>query len=280
MEKMMNVATQATPTAPDLAAVKSRQQATWSAGDYPAIGTTLQIVGEGLAEAMDLRPDSRVLDVAAGNGNATLAAARRFCNVVSTDYVAAWLKAGMARAEAERLSVAFREADAEDLPFEAGSFDAVMSTFGVMFTANQEAAAAELMRVCRSGGRIGLANWTPEGFIGEVFRTIGRHVPPPAGVRSPLEWGAEARLAELFGKGAERIEVNRRHFIFRMRSPEFWIENWRATYGPMSKAFEAVGAEGAEALEEDLRTLARAHSREPRVMIVPAEYAEVIVHCA
>jgi len=276
----MNVATQATPTAPDLVAVKSRQQATWSAGDYPAIGTTLQIVGEGLAEAMDLRPDSRVLDVAAGNGNATLAAARRFCNVVSTDYVAAWLKAGMARAEAERLSVAFREADAEDLPFEAGSFDAVMSTFGVMFTANQEAAAAELVRVCRSGGRIGLANWTPEGFIGEVFRTIGRHVPPPAGVRSPLEWGTEARLAELFGKGAERIEVNRRHFTFRMRSPEFWIENWRATYGPMSKAFEAVGADGAEALEEDLRTLARAHSRDPRLMIVPAEYAEVVVYRA
>lgn len=274
----MNVATQTPLAGPDLAAVKTRQHAMWSAGDYPSIGTTLQIVGETLAEAMDLRPDSRVLDVAAGNGNATLAAARRFCNVVSTDYVKAWLKAGMARAEAERLRVAFREADAEDLPFEAGSFDAVMSTFGVMFTANQEAAAAELMRVCRPGGRIGLANWTLGGFVGQVFRTIGEHVPPPAGVRSPLEWGAEARLNELFGARAERIDINLRQFTFRLRSPEFWIEYWRAAYGPMSKAFEAVGAEGAAALEEDLLDLGRAHSRDRRAMIVPGEYAEIVIH--
>lgn len=275
----MTVATQ-TAAAPDLAAVKSRQHATWSSGDYSAVGTTLQIVGETLAEAMDLRPDTRVLDVAAGNGNATLAAARRFCNVVSTDYVTAWLKAGMARAEAERLTVAFREADAEDLPFEAGSFDAVMSTFGVMFTANQEAAASELLRVCRSGGRIGMANWTPKSFVGDVFRTIGRHVPPPAGVRSPLEWGTQERIEELFGDQAARIEINRKHFTFRLRSPDYWVEHWGVAYGPMNKAFDAVGPDGRDALAADLIAVAHDHSIDTTAMIVPGEYAEVIVHKA
>ncbi|MEX0282013.1 MAG: class I SAM-dependent methyltransferase [Arenibacterium sp.] len=263
---------------PDLVAVKTKQQATWSSGDYSAVGTTLQIVGETLAETMDLRPDSRVLDVAAGNGNATLAAARRYCNVVSTDYVSTWLKAGMARAEAERLTIAFREADAENLPFEAGSFDAVMSTFGVMFTANQEAAATELARVCRRGGRIGLANWTPGSFVADIFRTIGKHVPPPAGVHSPLEWGTRERLEELFGGTASKIDIETRHFTFRLRSPEFWVEHWRAVYGPMTKAFEAVGEEGAAALEADLIELAQSASRDANAMIVPAEYAEVIIH--
>ncbi len=265
---------------PDLVAVKNKQHATWSSGDYSTVGTTLQIVGENLSEAMDLRPDSRVLDVAAGNGNATLAAARRYCNVVSTDYVTRWLKSGMARAEAERLTVAFREADAEDLPFEAGSFDAVMSTFGVMFTANQEAAAAELLRVCRSGGRIGLANWTPTSFVADVFRTIGKHVTPPSGVRSPLEWGTKDRLEALFGEGASRIDINKRHFTFRLRSPEFWVEHWRAVYGPMTKAFEAVGPDGAAALEADLVALGHAASRDSSAMLVPAEYAEVVIHRA
>lgn len=279
----MNIAAdtaQAPDRAPDLVAVKTKQQVTWSTGDYPAIGTSLQIVGERLAEAMDLRPDARVLDVAAGNGNATLAAARRGCNVVSTDYVPAWLKAGMARAEAERLTVAFREADAEDLPFEAGSFDAVMSTFGVMFTADQEAAAGELARVCRSGGRIGLVNWTPEGFIGEVFRTIGQHVPPPAGVRSPLQWGTEARIEELFGDTAAEITLTRRTFVFRYRSPAFWVESWSRIYGPMAKAFEAVGPSGAAPLEADLVALAAARSRDATQMIVPAEYAEIVIRRA
>lgn len=275
----MNIANVATPT-PDLAAVKAGQQATWAAGDYPMVGTTLQIVGEQLAEAMDLRPDDRVLDVAAGNGNATLAAARRFCSVVSTDYVESWLKAGMARAEAERLSVAFRVADAEDLRFDDGSFDAVVSTFGVMFTADQEAAAAELTRVCRPGGRIGLANWTPEGFVGEVFRTIGRHVPPPPGVRSPLEWGSEARIDELFRPDARAIELNRRHFVFRFRSPAHWIELWREVYGPMNKAFAAVGPDGAAGLEADLLEIARAASVDGTKMIVPSEYAEIVVYRA
>jgi SAM-dependent methyltransferase len=263
--------------APDLVAVKSKQHATWSSGDYAAVGTTLQIVGETLAEAMDLRPDARVLDVAAGNGNATLAAARRHCEVVSTDYVASLLRAAAARAQAENLTIAFREADAEDLPFEEASFDHVMSTFGVMFTANQEAAAGELLRICRSGGTIGLANWTPDSFIGEVFQTIGRYVPPVAGVRSPLEWGTEARLKELFGGNASKIEISKRHFTFRMRSPQHWVEHWREVYGPMHKAFIAAG-DRAPHLAADLIALARTHSTDPQAMIVPAEYAEVIIH--
>ncbi|MEO1110325.1 MAG: class I SAM-dependent methyltransferase [Pseudomonadota bacterium] len=274
----MNTAA-ALATAPDLAALKSKQHATWSSGDYAAVGTTLQIVGETLAEAMDLRPDARVLDVAAGNGNATLAAARRHCSVVSTDYVASLLRAGAARAEAEQLAVAFREADAEDLPFEGGSFDHVTSTFGVMFTANQQAAADEMLRVCRSGGTIGLANWTPESFIGEVFRTIGRHVPPVSGVRSPLEWGTRARLQELFGAQAQKIEITKRHFTFRERSPQHWVERWREIYGPMHKAFEVVG-ERAPQLAADLIAVARNHSTDTQAMIVPAEYAEIIIHRA
>ncbi len=266
-------------TAPDLSAVKTKQHATWSSGDYAAVGTTLQIVGETLAEAMDLRPDARVLDVAAGNGNATLAAARRYCDVVSTDYVASLLRAGAARAEAENLKIDFREADAENLPFEAASFDHVMSTFGVMFTANQEAAADELLRVCRSGGTIGLANWTPESFIGEVFRTIGRHVPPVAGIRSPLEWGTEARLKVLFGARVKQIEVTKRHFTFRARSPQHWVEHWREVYGPVHKAFAAAG-ERAPHLAADLIAVARNHSTDSQAMIVPAEYAEIIIHRA
>lgn len=274
----MNIAT-TNPHTPDLAAVKSKQQATWSSGNYSAVGTTIQIVGETLAESMDLRPDARVLDVAAGNGNATLAAARRTCEVVSTDYVPSLLRRGAARAEAEQLTVAFREADAEDLPFDANSFDHVMSTFGVMFTADQEAAADEMLRVCRSGGTIGLANWTPESFIGQVFRTIGRHVPPPAGVRSPLEWGTQNRLNELFGAQASRIDITKRHFTFRIRSPQHWVEHWREVYGPMHKAFAAVGDRAPE-LAADLIALAREHSNDTQAMIVPAEYAEVIIHRA
>ncbi|MEM8701645.1 MAG: class I SAM-dependent methyltransferase [Pseudomonadota bacterium] len=274
----MNALNQPSFEGPDLKAVKQRQQTVWSTGDYPAVGTTLQIVGETLAEALDLAPGERVLDVAAGNGNATLAAARRFCNVVSTDYVEAWLKAGMERARAEGLAVAFREADAEDLPFGDATFDVVTSTFGVMFTADQEAAAQSMLRVLKPGGRIGMANWTPAGFIGQVFKTIGRHMPPPAGVRSPLEWASEDRLRELFAPQAASITVASRKFVFRYRSARDWLETWREIYGPMNKAFQAVGEEGAEALETDLIAVAEAASiGGERAMIVPAEYAEIVI---
>ncbi|HWL67897.1 MAG TPA: class I SAM-dependent methyltransferase, partial [Geminicoccus sp.] len=192
---------------PDLAAIKTRQQTAWASGDYAVIGVTLQIVGEELCEAMDLRAGTRVLDVAAGNGNATLAAARRWCEVTSTDYVPALLDRAAERAEAERLPVTFKAADAEDLPFADGSFDAVLSTFGVMFTPDHARAAAELARVCRPGGRIGLANWTPDGFIGQLFKLIGRHVAPPPGLRPPSLWGTRTHLAELFGDRASAIDV-------------------------------------------------------------------------
>ena len=203
---------------PDFAAIKVRQKATWASGDYAVVGTTLQIVGETLCEAADLRAGERVLDVAAGNGNATLAAARRYCEVTSTDYVPALLERGRERAAAERLhGIDFREADAEALPFDDGSFDAVVSTFGCMFAPNPPRVAAELLRACRPGGRIAMANWTPEGFIGQVFKTVGQHVPPPAGVTSPALWGSRARLVELFGDSAAGIVAQPRLFMFRYR---------------------------------------------------------------
>src|SRR4051812_426658 len=262
----------------DLTAVKSRQQATWSSGDYAVIGTTLSLTGELLCEAVDLRPDQRVLDVAAGNGNATVAAARRWANVTSTDYVAALLEGGRAKAAAERLPVTFQEADAEQLPFADRSFDVVLSVFGVMFTPNQEQAAQELLRVCRPGGRIGLANWTPEGFIGQVFRTIGKYVPPPAGVKSPALWGSEQRLRELFGDGISKLTVNRRMFVFRYRSAEHWLEVFRTYYGPMLKAFAALDAAGPARPGGELTGLLQRFNQGGRdTLAVPSEYLEVVV---
>src|SRR5262252_3858397 len=199
----------------DLAALKTRQQAAWSSGDYAVVGTTLQIVGETLCEALDLRSGARVLDVAAGNGNATLAAARRWCDVTSTDYVTSLLESGRLRAQAEGHTIQFQEADAENLPFPDASFDVVMSTFGVMFAPDQDKAASELARVCKPGGKIGLANWTPESFIGQLFKTIGKYIPPAPGVKSPALWGTTARLEELFGKTAKEIRATSREFIFR-----------------------------------------------------------------
>jgi ubiquinone/menaquinone biosynthesis C-methylase UbiE len=238
----------------DLAAIKGRQQAAWGAGDYAVVGTTLQIVGERLGEAIDLRSNQRVLDVAAGNGNATLAAARRFAEVVSTDYVGALLERGRERAKAERLAVTFQEADAEALPFADGHFDVVLSTFGVMFTPDQRRAAQELLRVCRPGGKIGLASWRPESFIGQLFKTIGKHVPPAPGVKSPALWGNTAHLVELFGPQAA-IASRCRQFTFRYRSPAHWLEVFATYYGPVVKAFAALDADGRKALESDIRAL-------------------------
>jgi ubiquinone/menaquinone biosynthesis C-methylase UbiE len=263
---------------PDLAALKARQQAAWSSGDYAVIGTTLQIVGEELCEALDVRAGHRVLDVAAGNGNVSLAAARRGCEVVATDYVPALLERARERAAAERLDIEFREADAEALPFADGAFDAVVSTFGVMFTPDQERAAAELMRVCRPGGRIGLANWTPDGFIGQVFKTIGRHLPPPAGVRSPALWGSRDRIAELFEPQATSVKTAQRQFVFRYRSTEHWLDIFKAWYGPMLKAFAALEPASRAALRSDLLELAARFNRSgDATMVVPSEYLEVVI---
>jgi ubiquinone/menaquinone biosynthesis C-methylase UbiE len=267
----------ATQPQTDLSALKRRQQATWSSGDYAVIGTTLAITGELLCEAVELRPGQQVLDVAAGNGNATLAAARRWADVTSTDYVAELLERGRAKASAERLQVAFQEADAEDLPFKDNSFDVVLSVFGVMFTPNQEQAAQELLRVCRSGGTIGLANWTPEGFIGNVFRTIGKHVPPPAGVKPPALWGTERRLKELFGDGIAELRVKRRMFVFRYRSAEHFLEVFRTYYGPVLKAFAALDAAGQASLAHDLIELLQSFNQGGAdTLAVPSEYLEVV----
>jgi SAM-dependent methyltransferase len=267
----------AAPPAPDLTAVKSKQQAAWSSGDYAIVGTTLQIVGESLCEAVDLRSNQRVLDVAAGNGNATLAAARRFAKVVSTDYVGALLTRGRERAEAERLDVTFREADAEDLPFADASFDVVLSTFGVMFTPNQEQAAKEMLRVCRPGGKIGLANWTPDGLIGRLFKVLGQYIPPAAGVRPPSLWGTKPHLDMLFGSGAT-VTATPRKFVFRYRSPQHYLDIMRAYYGPVHKAFAALDEAKQKALAADiLKVVAEFNKANDGTMAAPGEYLEVVV---
>lgn len=261
---------------PDFTEIKRRQQAVWSAGDYAIIGTTLQIVGERLCEAVDIHAGSSVVDVAAGNGNATLAAARRFARVISTDYVGALLERGKERAAAERLDVTFQEADAEALPFTDSVFDVALSTFGVMFTPNQDKAAAELIRVVRRGGRIGLANWTPDGFIGQLLKIVGKHMPPPAGIKPPTQWGTEPRLRELFaGHG---IESSPRTFTFRYKSPEHMLDVFRTYYGPTNRAFASLDAEKQSALESDILVLLNNANRGgSSTLIVPGEYLEVVI---
>ena len=266
------------PVQPDLGALKARQQGAWSSGDYAVVGTTLQIVGEQLCEALDLRSGQKVLDVAAGNGNATLAAARRWCDVVSTDYVPSLLARGQSRAAAEGLSVKFEEADAEALSFADAGFDAVVSTFGVMSTPDQDKAASELLRVCKRGGKIGLANWTPDGFIGQVFKTLGKYLPPPAGAKSPALWGTEARISEMFGPAAASINTERRHFVFRYRSPEHFLDVFKNYYGPMLKAFAALDPTNQQGLRNDLLALiGRMNRAEDGTMVVPSEYLEIVI---
>ncbi|WP_298829227.1 class I SAM-dependent methyltransferase [uncultured Piscinibacter sp.] len=266
-------------TTPAFDAIKQRQQATWASGDFAVIGTTLQIVGEQLAESIDLRAGERVIDIAAGNGNATLAAARRFAKVTSTDYVPALLGRGAERARAEALPVEFVEADAEALPFDDSSFDVALSTFGAMFTPQHERPAQEMLRVVRSGGRIGLANWTPEGFIGELFKVIGAYLPPPAGLKSPALWGTETHIVELFGARAADIRCQRRDFNFRYASPAHWLQVFRDYYGPTHKAFAALDAAAQKRLAADITALLERRNRGgAHSLVVPSEYLEVIVH--
>lgn len=274
---MSAVISTSTP-AVDLVAVKGKQHLAWSAGDYAVVGTTLQIVGESLCEALDLRAGERVLDVAAGNGNATLAAARRWCDVVSTDYVPSLLERGRARASAEGLPVQFEQADAENLPYPDHSFDVVLSTFGVMFTPDQDKAAEEMARACKPGGRIGLANWTPASFVGEIFKTMGKYVAPAAGVKSPALWGTEARLRELFGETFDTIAIEHRDFVFRYRNAAHWLEVFRTFYGPVHKAFGALDAAQQEALAADLIALAERFNRATDgTLVAPGEYLEVVI---
>jgi ubiquinone/menaquinone biosynthesis C-methylase UbiE len=259
-----------------LAAVKEKQQATWASGDYAVIGTTLQIIGELVAESVDVSAGERVLDVAAGNGNASLAAARRGADVVATDYVESLLERAKRRADADGLPLTTEVADAEDLPYDDGSFDVVLSTLGVMFTPNPERAAAELLRVVRPGGRIGLANWTPEGFIGQMFKVVGAHVPPPAGVPSPLQWGTEGRIQELLGDEA-KVETERKHFTFRYRSAEDFFETFKTYYGPTFKAWGALDADAQQSFRGQLIALANRHDRnQGGALTIDSEYLEVV----
>jgi ubiquinone/menaquinone biosynthesis C-methylase UbiE len=282
----MNTSAVLTPTqqvasaanVPDFAAIKQRQQATWASGDFAVIGVTLQIVGESLAEALDIRAGERVIDVAAGNGNATLAAARRFAEVMSTDYVPALLDKGRARAAADGLQVNFQVADAEDLPFADGCFDVAISTFGTMFTPDHMRPAREMLRVVRNGGRIGLANWTPDGFIGQLFKVIGAYIPAPAGLKSPALWGTEPHIVELFGAQSADIRTVRKHFNFRYRSAAHWLQVFRDFYGPTHKAFAALDPTGQNALEKDITALLnRCNTAGPASLVVPAEYLEVVI---
>jgi len=269
----------ATLTIPlDLAALKKRQMSTWASGDYAVIGTTLQIAGETLVEACDVNWDERVLDIAAGNGNATLAAARRGARVTSTDYVPALLERGAERARAERLNVTFETADAEALPFEDGSFDVVLSTFGAMFSPDHNLVASQMARVCRPGGRIGLTNWTPEGFIGELFKTLGRRLPPPAGLQSPALWGVESHLQTLFAHRSTSIVTTRRLFNFRYRSAAHFIDVFRTWYGPVHQAFKVLSPADAAGFEGDLTDLLNRLNRAGSgALVVPSEYLEVII---
>ena len=277
MTSILEPAAAASP-APDLVAIKGRQRATWASGDYHRIATQIQIVSELMIETLDVRSTERVLDVATGSGNAALAAARRGCSVVGVDYVPGLLDRARRRAEADELDIELLDGDAEALPFPGGAFDVVVSVFGAMFAPDPERTARELVRVTRPGGRIGLVAHTPGGFIGQVFRTNARHVPPPAGLRSPIEWGTEERLRELFAGSIDEIHLERRHYVFRERSPEAWVASWRTWYGPILKAFDAVGEAGAAALEADLiEVIGRFNRSGDGTVVVPSEYLEAVI---
>ena len=264
-------------TSLDLGALKARQQAMWASGGYGAVASKIVNVAERLCDAADLHAGSRVLDVATGNGNAAIAAARHGCEVVGVDYVPALLDHGRLRAEVEGLDVTLLEGDAESLPFPDASFDAVTSVFGVMFAPDQPQAAAELLRVCRPGGTIGLVSWTPTGYIGQMFRTTATHVPPPAGAPSPFRWGTEDGLAELLGDGVSSVAVEERTFTFRYPSAEDFVAFFRTWYGPTLKAFETLDPAGQSALEAALVDLARGHDRAPDgAFAVDATYLEAI----
>ena len=272
------VASPAPSSTPDFAAIKQRQQATWASGDYHRIATQIQIVSELVIESLDIRSTERVLDVATGSGNAAIAAARRGSAVVGVDYVPELLARARLRADADELSIELVEGDAEALPFPDGAFDVTVSVFGSMFAPNPEQAAHELVRVTRPGGRIGSVAHTPSGFIGQVFKTIGRHVPPPAGLRSPIEWGTEERLRELFGSSVAELRAETKHYVFRETSPEAWVAAWRSWYGPIHKAFAAVGEAGAAALEADLiEVIGRFNRSGDGTVVVPSEYLEAVI---
>ncbi len=262
---------------PSLAEIKARQQKTWATGDFARIGNSIVIVSELLCEGADLRAGYKVLDVATGGGNTAITAARRNCEVTGMDYVPELVEYARKRAAVEHLEITFDVGDAEELPYADASFDAILSTFGVMFAPNQEKAAGEMLRVCRPGGRIGLANWTPDGYAGAMFRTIGKYIPPPPAMKPPPLWGTEERLEELFADEIVALDVKRRSFVFRYLSAKHYIEHFREYFGPMRKAFEALDDTGGEALERDLEELLESMNISgDDTLVVPSDYLEVV----
>ncbi|HEV7706596.1 MAG TPA: class I SAM-dependent methyltransferase [Asanoa sp.] len=262
----------------DTTIIKQRQQATWASGDYSAVGARLLLTAELLCEAVDLRAGERVLDVACGNGNASLAAARRFCQVVGVDYVPALLERARQRARAEGLEASFQEGDAEVLPFADDSFDVVLSTCGAMFAPDQEKTAAELLRVCRPGGRIGMVNWTPDSYVGQLFQTLGRYVPPPPGLRPPALWGSADRLRELFGPDVT-ISAPALEFLWRFPSPEHQAEFFGAFYGPTHKALNALEADRAADLKADMvEVVKRFNVSDDATLVLRMDYLQAIIH--
>ena len=261
----------------DLAAVKAAQQHMWSQGDFARVGRSQVLVSERLCEAADVIPGERVLDVACGAGNTALAAARRFAVTTGIDYVPALLEHGRERARAELVDVDFIEGDAEDLPFEDASFDLTLSTFGAMFAPDQQRTADELLRVTRPGGRIGLANWTPDGTIGQMFAIVVKHAPPPFKIDPPVLWGTEERLRELFGSGISDLRIERPELVQRYPSSEFYLEYFRRWFGPTKMAFERLDGVAQVRLAEDLLELYDRHNMAGDLaMVVPATYLEVV----
>ncbi len=246
---------------PDLAAIKERQQKTWAAGNFARVGNRLVIVGELLCEAVDVHAEQKVLDVATGSGNTALSAARRSCEATGIDYVPELIEEARRRAEAEGLEVGFEVGDAENLPFPDASFDVVLSTLGAMFAPDQHKAAGELLRVVRPGGTIGMANWVPDGYVGDLFRTMGKHVPPPPGLKPPFRWGTEEGLRELLGDGIGSLQARRRSFMWRFPSARHHVEFMRGYYGPLQKAFETLDEQGQKALYEDLISVVEHYNR-------------------
>ena len=263
--------------APSMGAIKERMHKIWTSGEYARIGNPLVLIGELLCEAVDLHSGERVLDVATGSGNTAISAARRFCEVTGMDLAPESIEHARRRAEAEGMDITFEVGDAEDLSYPDASFDVVVSTIGVMFCPNQEKAAAELLRVCKPGGKIGLASWTPEGFTGSMLRVVGKHVAPPPGLKPPSLWGTEERLRELLGEGVSSLSTTQRTYNFRYPSAEHFVDWFRNYYGPTVKAFAALEPEGQEALERDLRGLLEDRNTSgDGTLVVPSDYLEAV----
>jgi ubiquinone/menaquinone biosynthesis C-methylase UbiE len=281
-EKTVTTSTTSTTSAtstqtPDYAAIKNRQRLVWGSGDFHVIASLIVPISERLCDSVELRPGERVLDLATGSGNTAIAAARRLCSVDGVDYAPSLLERARVRSEAEGFEITFEEGDIEELPTSDGAYDVVLSTLGVMFSPNHEKAAHELLRVCRPGGRIGLANWTPEGFVGEMLRAVGRHVPAPAGVRPATRWGSEEGIGELIGHGVESLQARREAFVYRFASAEQYLHLFRSYYGPVHKAFLALDDVGQQALANDLRTAVERYAQPlDDTIVVPAEYLEVV----